>query len=71
MNRFYVIDGTIVLDFHAFRAFLINYIHEHKLYDLRNLLGDGEASVERHVNHHPFRLAKEIFGADRVITYVE
>lgn len=69
MTRYYVLSETVVFDRPAFEAFLINYIHAHKLYDLRNLLGDGAVSVERHVQHHPFRTAKEIFGCDKVVTY--
>lgn len=69
MTRFYVLCNTVVFDRPLFEAFLINYIHAHQMYDLRNLLGDGAVSVERHVQHHPLRLAKEIFGRDNVITY--
>lgn len=62
MNRFYVIDGSMEFSREEFIEFLIDYIHDNELYDLRNLLGDGKISVERHVKHHPLRLAREIFG---------
>ena len=68
MNRYYVVDG---FEYNRvdFENFLIEWIHENKLYDLRNLMGDGNIGVERHVKHHPYRLAREIFGEDHVATY--
>lgn len=67
--RYYTIYGAITMDRPTFEAYLINYINRDKLYNLVGLLGDGKASVERHVHHHPFRLAKEVFGPDNVITF--
>ena len=68
-GRMYVIDGSMEFNRKEFEDFLIEHIHENELYDLANLLGDGAKGVERHVKHHPFRLAREIFGADNVVTY--
>lgn len=67
--RIYIIDDSLEFNRKEFEEFLIETIVENEMYDLRNLLGDGKASVERHVKHHPFRLAREIFGDDRVVTY--
>lgn len=71
MNRMYVVDGSLEFNRKEFESFLIEYIHENELYNLANLLGDGAASVERHVKHHPLRLAREIFGMDNVVTYTK
>ena len=70
MNRMYVVDDEMVFNRKDFEAFLINWIFDNELFELRNLLGDGAIGVERHVKHHPLRLAKEIFGDDNVLTYV-
>jgi hypothetical protein len=70
-NRFYVIDGSLEFNRREFEDFLIEQIHENELYDLRGLLGDGAYGVELHVRHHPLRLAREIFGEDRVVTYTK
>ena len=70
MDRMYVVDG---LEFgrKEFEEFLITLIYENELYDLTGLLGNGKVSVERHVKHHPFRIAREIFGAENVVTYTK
>ena len=69
--RFYILHHALVTDRATFEAFLINYINEKQLYELRNLLGDGKAGVETHVHHHPLRLAREIWGYENVQTYVK
>lgn len=69
MTRFYVIDDEMTFNRKDFEAFLINWIFDNELFNLRNLLGDGAIGVERHVKHHPFRLAREIFGEDNVVTF--
>ena len=71
MYRMYVVDGSLEFTRKEFESFLIEHIHENELYDLNGLLGDGVASIERHVKHHPLRLAREIFGADAVVTYTK
>ena len=65
MNRMYVIEGHLELNRKEFEEFLIDYIEENELFDLRNLTG---VSVRRSVEHHPLRLAREI-GFD-VITFL-
>lgn len=62
----YLLNG-LEFNRNEFEQFLIEHIHENELYDLRGLLGDGKISVERHVKHHPLRLAREIFGPDNVV----
>ena len=69
--RMYVIDDSLEFTRKEFESFLIEFIIDNELFGLRGLLGDGAVSVERHVKHHPFRLAKEIFGEDKVVTYVK
>ena len=69
MTRFYVVDDEMTFNRKDFEAFLINWIFDNELFNLRNLLGDGAIGVERHVKHHPLRLAREIFGEDNVITF--
>lgn len=71
MYRMYVIDGSLEFNRKEFESFLIDHIHDNELYDLKGLLGDGAINVERHVKHHPLRLAKEIFGVDAVVTYIK
>lgn len=60
MSAFYIINENMELTHREFEEFLIDYINENELFDLCNLLGDGEAGVVRHVKHHPLRLAREI-----------
>lgn len=67
--QMYIIDDSLEFNRKEFEEFLIETIVENEMYNLIYLLGDGKASVERHVRHHPFKLAKEIFGDDRVVTY--
>ena len=69
MTRFYVIDDEMTFNRKDFEAFLISWIFDNELFNLRNLLGDGAIGVERHVKHHPLRLAREIFGDDNVVTF--
>lgn len=71
MYRMYVVDGSLEFNRKEFESFLIDHIHDNELYDLNGLLGGGAISVERHVKHHPLRLAREIFGADAVVTYTK
>ena len=64
----YLINGTMELTRKEFEDMLIDHIIENKLYNLRGLLRDTfEEAIIRHVKHHPFRLAKEIFGEENVI----
>ena len=64
----YLINGTMELTRKEFEEMLIDHIIENKLYNLKGLLGDTfEEAIIRHVKHHPFRLAKEIFGEENVI----
>ena len=65
-NQFYLI-GAFEFNRKEFEEFLIDYIHDNELYELYGLLGDGRDSVERHVKHHPYRLAREIFGEENVV----
>ena len=67
--RMYIIDDSLEFNRKEFEEFLIETIVENEMYNLRNLLGDGKAGVERHVKHHPFRLAREIFEDNRIVTY--
>lgn len=66
-GSFYLINGTYEFSRKDFEEFLIDYIHDNELYELRGLLGDGRDSVKRHVKHHPLRLAREIFGEENVV----
>lgn len=65
MNRMYVIEGHLELNRKEFEEFLIDYIEENELFNLRNLTG---VSVRRSVEHHPLRLAREI--GFEVITFL-
>ena len=74
MDRGYIINGVLEFDRKEFEEFLIDYIQDNELYNLRNLIGirgakNIEKVVERNVKHHPFRLAREIFGQDNVVTF--
>lgn len=69
MIRMYELFNTVEFKRPEFEAYLINYIHKNKLYNLRYLLGNGKNSVEQHVHHHPLSLAREIFGHDNVNTF--
>ena len=64
-TRIYIINGHTELNRKEFEEFLIDFIEENELYNLRNLTG---VSVRRSVEHHPLRLAREI-GFD-VITFL-
>ncbi len=80
-DRMYVIDGSLELNRRDFEHYLFDLITENELYDLRNLnnggtdireISDDEERftiIKRKISHHPFRLAREIFGEDRVVTY--
>ena len=69
MNRVYVVDGSLEMNRKEFENFLIELIHENELYDLPGLHGDDSKWVERHVKHHPYWLALQIFGENRVVTF--
>jgi hypothetical protein len=69
MNRIYVVDDEMIFNRKEFEAFLITWIFDNELFELRNLLGDGAIGVELHVKHHPLRIAREIFGEDKVLTF--
>lgn len=56
-NGLYIIDGQLEMTRKEFEQFLIDFIYEYKLFDLRNLTG---VTIERSVEHHPLRLAREI-----------
>ena len=60
MSAFYIINETLELTRREYEEFLIDYINENELFDLRWLLGDGEAGVRTHVRHHPLSLGREI-----------
>lgn len=66
-DKFFLINGTYEFNKKDFEEFLIDYIHDNELYELRGLLGGGRKSVKRHVKHHPLRLAREIFGEENVV----
>lgn len=66
-DKFYLINGTYEFNRKDFEEFLIDYIHDNELYELRGLLGGGRKSVKHHVKHHPLRLAREIFGEENVV----
>ena len=59
-RAFYIINDTMEMTRKEYENFLIDYINENELFDLRNLLGDGAMGVEHHVKHHPLRLGREI-----------
>lgn len=74
MDKGYIINGVLEFDRKEFEEFLIDYIQDNELYNLRNLIGiEGakniEKVVERNVKHHPLRIAREIFGHDNVVTF--
>ena len=57
MDRIYIIGGTLELNRKEFEDFIIDFIYENELFDLRNLTG---VTIERSVQHHPLRIAREI-----------
>ena len=65
--RFYEIAGYGVFTREKFMEFMIDYIQTKKLFNLRNLL--SRYTVEKNVEHHGFRLAREIFGGNNVKTW--
>lgn len=79
MNGMYVIDGSMEFNRKEFEHYLFDLITENELFDLRNLNNGGcdlngitdeeqrDRIIKRKISHHPFRLAKEIFGEDRVV----
>ena len=65
MNRLYIIGEHLELNRKEFEDFLIAFINEYQLFNLRNLTG---VTIERSVQHHPLRIAREI--GFRVETYL-
>ena len=57
MNRIYIIGGHLELNRKEFEEFLISFIYDYELFNLRNLTG---VTIERSVEHHPLRIAREI-----------
>ena len=80
-NRMYVIDNSMEMNRRDFEHYLFELITENELFDLRNLNNGGcdlngvtdeeqrDRIIKRKISHHPLRLAREIFGEDRVATY--
>ena len=80
-DRMYVIDGSREMNRRDFEHYLFELITENELFGLRNLNNGGvdleniadeeerDTIIKRKISHHPFRLAREIFGEDRVVTY--
>ena len=66
MNRIYIIGEHLELDRKEFEEFLITFIYEYQLFNLRNLI--STTTIERNVEHHPLRIAREI--GFRVETYL-
>lgn len=81
IDRMYVIDGSMEMNRKEFEHFLFELITDNEIFDLRNLNNGGVNLIEieneddrntiikRKISHHPFRLAREIFGENRVVTY--
>ena len=57
MNRIYIIGQHLELNRKEFEDFLIDFIYDYQLFNLRNLTG---TTIERSVEHHPLRIAREI-----------
>lgn len=72
MARMYIVDASLELNRKEFENYLFELITENELYDLKNLMGaTKESDIKRVIAHHPYRLAKEIFGIGRVFTYLK
>ena len=70
-DRMYVVDG-FEYNRKEFISFLLTLIHENELYDLAELSNTTtEEGIERRVKNRPLHVAYEIFGHDRVVTYLK
>ena len=66
MNRIYIIGGHLEFNRKEFEEFLITFIYEYELFNLRNLI--TSTTIERNVEHHPLRIARE--SGFKVETYL-
>lgn len=70
-NRMYVVDG-FEYNRIEFADFLLAVIEENELYDLAELSNTCDrASIKRRLRNRPLHVAYEIFGQERVVTYVK
>lgn len=68
-ERYYVIDGSLEFTRKEFEKFLLETVEENGLTPNEiPSLGTG-VTPARSIEHHPFRVARQIFGADNVVTY--
>ena len=67
MQRMYKVENKNY-NRNEFEKFLVSYITTNKLH-LQHLI--ITTTIEKNVKHHPYRIAQEIFGQDKVKTWVE
>lgn len=70
-DRYYEINNMVRFNRKEMENFLIHYVAKHNLTagEIPSL-GTG-VTIERSIKHHPFRVARQIFGNDKVVTYTK